>query len=192
MISLFVSFDFKIVTDFDSTVNNVIRNISGFKTAFYKGVTFCASGYCLGIVTLLLLILFKDKLKASLVVINLCISAIINNFILKSIFHRDRPSYMMINESGYSFPSGHSFVALAFYGLLIYFIYESGFSKNIKIVSISFLSLLIVMIGISRIYLGVHYPSDVLAGFIGGAIYLILFIEIVNVLKGVGYEKKKR
>lgn len=192
MISLFVSFDFKIVTDFDSIVSGVIRNVSSVKTAFYKGVTFCASGYCLVIVALLLLILFKDKLKASLVMIDLCVSAIVSNFILKPIFHRDRPSYMMISESGYSFPSSHSFIALAFYGLLIYFIYESGFSKNIKIISISFLSLLIVMIGISRIYLGVHYPSDVLAGFIGGAIYLMLFIEIFNVLKGVGYEKKKR
>ena len=46
MISLFVSFDFKIATDFDSIVSGVIRNVSSVKTAFYKGVTFCASGYC--------------------------------------------------------------------------------------------------------------------------------------------------
>lgn len=96
---------------------------------------------------------------------------------------------MLVQEKGYSFPSGHSFVAVAFYGFLIYLIITSNWNKKVKIVSSLFLTVLILLIGISRIYLGVHYPSDVTAGFIGGTIYLIIFIEII---KGVVYEKKKK
>ena len=75
MISLFVSFNFKIVTDFDSTVSGVIRNVSSVKTAFYKGVTFCASGYCLVIVALLLLIFIISYSKSitSVLIEKLCL-----------------------------------------------------------------------------------------------------------------------
>ena len=86
----------------------------------------------------------------------------------------------MVNENGYSFPSGHSITSMVFYGYLIYLIYRYVDNKNIKVSLIIFLSLLILMIGFSRIYLGVHYTSDVLAGFLISVAYLILFVSIVN------------
>lgn len=66
-------------------------------------------------------------------------------------------------------------VSMAFYGLLIYLIYTNVKNKYLKVILIVLLSLLIVMIGISRIYLGVHYTSDVLAGFLMAISYLIVY-----------------
>ena len=65
--------------------------------------------------------------------------------------------------------------------------YNSNYKSETKFILISLLLVLIIMIGISRIYLGVHYPSDVIGGFVGGLAYLLIFIEII---KGVNYEKK--
>ena len=71
-------------------------------------------------------------------------------------------------------------VSMAFYGLLIYLIYKNVKNKYLKVILIVLLSLLIVMIGISRIYLGVHYTSDVLAGFLIAISYLIVYISFVK------------
>ena len=71
-------------------------------------------------------------------------------------------------------------VSMAFYGYLIYLIYKYIKNKYIKWISIIALSILICFIGISRIYLGVHYTSDVLGGFLVSISYLILFISTVN------------
>ena len=101
--------------------------------------------------------------------------------ILKHILKRPRPTgYRLIEVSGYSFPSGHSMVSMAYYGFLIYLIYKYVKNKYIKWISICILSIFICLIGISRIYLGVHYTSDVLAGFLISITYLIMYIEIVN------------
>lgn len=83
-------------------------------------------------------------------------------------------------KNGYSLPSGHSMVSMAFYGYLIYLIYRHINNKYIKWSLITLLSLLIISIGISRIYLGVHYTSDVLAGFLVAISYLIIYINIIN------------
>ena len=94
---------------------------------------------------------------------------------------RPRPiEFRIIDENGYSFPSGHSMVSAAFYGFLIYLIYKNIKNKYLKWGLITILSLLIIFIGISRIYLGVHYTSDVLAGFLISISYLIIFTSLIK------------
>ena len=73
---------------------------------------------------------------------------------------------------------------------MIYFVYKSNLSCRIKILIISCLSLVIFGIGVSRVYLGVHYPTDVIGGFVGGVIYLICMLKLFYLVKGVDYEKK--
>ena len=127
------------------------------------------------ILTILLTIFTKDKKIAFAIPINLIIVTMLNQ-ILKNIVQRPRPiGYRLIDENGYSFPSGHSMVSAAFYGLIIYFIWKNVKNKKLRNISCILLSFLIVFIGLSRIYLGVHYASDVLGGFIISIAYLIIF-----------------
>jgi membrane-associated phospholipid phosphatase len=85
---------------------------------------------------------------------------------LKAVFRRERPSgYNLIVETGWSFPSGHSMVAMAFFGLMIWFIWTAERERAKRwLLSLAFAAL-IVAVGVSRIYLGVHYASDVIGGF---------------------------
>lgn len=115
------------------------------------------------------------KIKICLIIITII------NQTLKFILQRPRPTeYRIIDETGYSFPSGHSMLSMAFYVFIIYLIYKNVKNKYLKITLITILSLLILMIDISRIYLGVHYTSDVCAGFLISASYLIIYINISN------------
>ena len=153
-------------------VSNYI--ISDKLTPIIKIVTNFGGSIILGLITILILILIKNKKIGLSVLINLC-SVTVLNLVLKSILQRPRPNeYRIINETGYSFPSGHSMISMAFYGFIIYLIYKNIKNKYLKWISIILLSILILMIGFSRIYLGVHYVSDVLAGFLFSISYLIV------------------
>ena len=130
--------------------------------------------------TTILFFLIKDKKIGISIIANLGIVTILNQ-IIKFIMQRPRPTeFRIIEETGYSFPSGHSMVSLAFYGYLIYLIYKYINNKHLKRTLIILLSVLICIIGVSRIYLGVHYTSDVLGGFLISLAYLIIYIELVN------------
>ena len=121
---------------------------------------------------------FKNKKMAIIIVINIFLIGLFNHFI-KEYVQRLRPEYRMMDVAGYSFPSGHSMVSAAFYGFLIYLIYKNVKNKYVKYFSIIGLSLLVILIGISRIYLGVHYTSDVIAGFLISISYLIIFTSVI-------------
>lgn len=157
--------------------------ISDSITPIAKCITNFANAYWLIGLSVFLLIVLKDKKIGIYSSLNLVISAS-TNFVLKQIIQRPRPvGHRLIDEKGYSLPSGHSMVSMAFYGFLIYLIYKNIKNKYVKYISIALLSILIVSIGISRIYLGVHYTSDVISGFLVAISYLIIFEHIINNLK---------
>ena len=183
---LFSIFAYKIVMNKSIYIDNIVYDficdnfMSERMTNVVKILTSLGSALVIIILTIVLFIAIKNKKIAISVVINLIVITILNN-LLKIIFLRPRPDVNnLILESGYSFPSGHSATGMAFYGYLIYLIYKYVNNKKIKIPLIIFLSLIIVAIGLSRIYLGVHYTSDVLGGFLLAIVYLIIFITISN------------
>lgn len=149
-------------------------------TTFAKIITTMGAGYVIIPVCIISVICFWKKKEAKYIVVNL-ITIFFSNQLLKRIIERPRPEgFRIVEELGYSFPSGHSMVSMAFYGLFIYFIYKKVKNKYIKWTSIILLALLIILIGLSRIYLGVHYASDVLAGFLLAVSYLGLFTHVIK------------
>lgn len=103
-------------------------------------------------------------------------------FGLKFLFHRERPAIPLLEAAkGLSFPSGHALFSVTFYGLLIYMIFKtSNMNKELKWSAIVLLMLLILIIGFSRIYLRVHYASDVLAGYCVGFLWLVFAVWALN------------
>ncbi len=154
--------------------------ISDFATPIAKFITNLGGAIFLITLTISLFILIKNRKVGISIFSNLVIVTALNQ-LLKNILQRPRPTeYRIIEETGYSFPSGHSMVSMAFYGYLIYLIYKYVKNKYIKWISIVLFSILICSIGVSRIYLGVHYTSDVLGGFCISISYLVIYISAVK------------
>ena len=171
------------VLDIDRNTYTFIKNnlISDSLTPYIKIFTNLGGSVILILISLIIACFIKNKKISLAIIINLVIIAL-SNEILKLIFQRVRPDTInwLVNEVGYSFPSGHSTVSMAFYGFLIYLIYTNFTNKKYKWILIVFLSMIILFVGISRVYLGVHYLSDVLAGFLFSIMYLIIYVYLYN------------
>lgn len=161
----------------DLVVNNLRSDGLTFIMLFITN--FC-NPIILILLSLVILLICKDKKMGLIIMINLLVSILLN-IIFKGIIQRDRPlEDFLIIESGYSFPSGHSMVSMAYYGLIIYFIYKKIKDKRVRNVLMILIGLLILAIGFSRIYLGVHFASDVIGGFLISIIYLVCVIKLLN------------
>lgn len=168
------------ISTFDSFIyNHVKKLINPNTTNFFKIVTEFGN-YTVMIPIIIIFYLFnKDKSFNKYFTINL-ISVFLSNFIVKSIIRRDRPiDINLIIENGFSFPSGHSMVSFAFYGFIIYYLYHTDLKKPVKYGLMTLLGFIILLIGLSRIYLGVHYASDVIGGFLLAFIYLVIYIKFI-------------
>lgn len=149
-------------------------------TFFMKGITFMGSGLALLLIALLIVLISKDKIFALSIPLNLGMISLLN-YSLKNLICRPRPAgFRLIEETGYSFPSGHSASSFAFYFFLIYLIFRYCKNTKLKISLSVLLSLLVLGIGVSRVYLGVHYISDVIGGFSLASMYLIFYINFIE------------
>lgn len=161
----------------------VVSKMSSGMTVFMKHMSNLGSVYTLVLIALVLLFLtvyYKKGFYGIMVAINLLTVWLVNNG-LKYIFHRERPNILRIVEiTNYSFPSGHAMVSMSFYGFLAYLILKTKNKKWIKLMTVSLMAAIILLIGVSRIYLGVHYFSDVLAGYVFGWIWMIFMIVVVE------------
>lgn len=105
----------------------------------------------------------------------------VTSFLLKDIFSRPRPQgHQLVVEGGFSFPSGHAIIAVALYGMLTYFLVKYFKNKYAKIASGIAGFAVIAAIGVSRIYLGVHWPSDVIGSYIFGGLWIGIIIWLVR------------
>ena len=130
-------------------------------------------------------LLVKKQNWFSIRVITIAISSLVLMLLLKQLFQRKRPlSPLLKAAKGLSFPSGHAIMAVTFYGLLIYILQHSITIDWLKWLIIVLVILLIILIGFSRVYLRVHYASDVAAGFIIGLLWLLLSLAVLKWLEG--------
>ena len=111
----------------------------------------------------------------------IAIGGVLLMFILKQLFNRARPLMPLLEPvQGLSFPSGHALMSMSFYGLLIFLVWENVSNQVSKWILSILLFTFILLIGFSRIYLRLHYFSDVIAGFAAGIIWLSLSIWMIR------------
>ena len=168
-LNIYKFFSENIINDKLTPILKVITHIGGEKIVLVLAV--------------LAIILIKG-LKNKLFLLTGVVGTAGLNIILKHIIQRKRPNInRLIPEEGYSFPSGHSMMSMAFYGMLIFLIFKYVKNTTLKWTLIVILTILLSTIGITRIYLGVHYPSDVIGGFVVSLTYLFILTEIYNKVK---------
>ena len=177
-----------VMTGFSSNFDNAIslffsvHNNVTFTNTFKIIPFICSPKFMIVLnVLLFIFIILKKKYKLLIIVLSSISSVIINNLV-KIIVRRERPDYLrMVMEKSYSFPSGHAMISVLFFGSIIYLVNKYNL-KYKKLITFS-LSTFVLLVGISRIYLGVHYLTDVVGGYLLGFIVLFLIIHL--------FERKK-
>jgi undecaprenyl-diphosphatase len=172
------------ISSFDDAVYKFVSGfISDGMTRLMKFITFLGSEWSISflavMVPALVFILRKKEYyrPGLLMAANIALGALLNQM-LKLVFRRPRPEVLkLVEETGFSFPSGHSMSSLIFFGFAAYLLIRYGKHRGRYLLA-GAIGVLVLLIGLSRIYLGVHYASDVLAGFIIGAGWLIIAVRI--------------
>lgn len=156
-------------------MSDILTNILIFITNFGGPI-----GISLICITIFLIPKLRNKLGLP---VSIAVStSFILNIILKLIFARERPDILrLVTENSYSFPSGHAMINMALYTVLIIYAYKSIKSKRIKYPLIILMMILVIAIGFTRIYLGVHYAGDIIGGWLlGFAIGLCVYMLMKN------------
>lgn len=169
---------------FDFVVFDKISGLVGPKmTSFIRVITFFGNHMFLIPANLILVIFFLIRKHRwySIKVPVVALGGVLLMFVLKELFNRPRPLIPLLEPvKGLSFPSGHAMMSVSFYGLLIYLVWENVQNRAAKWSLTIFLVLFILLIGFSRIYLRLHYFSDVIAGFSAGIIWLTVSLWTVR------------
>ena len=146
---------------------------------------FASSGFLAAAYSALIIFyLLKRNYKRSIEISIIGIAGFLINRVMKLLFHRVRPAHPLIHPlTDYSFPSGHATSGIIFYGLVAYLVCKSNIKRIYKYIISAALILFSLIIGCSRIYLRMHYPSDVIGGFCVGAGWLAIAIGVLEYLE---------
>lgn len=176
-----------VLSKYDSAVTDYITSYrSPPRNKFMQFITEVGdfNGYVImtTLSTIIFYFLFRNWRYVFEILFVLIVSGL-SNVALKQVINRARPdAEHLVSVASLSYPSGHAMSAISFYGFLIYLIYNLRLNRWLKTGLIIIFSLLILAIGISRIYLGVHYPSDVAGGFIAGFIWVVFCVILFHVI----------
>tara|TARA_R110000868_G_scaffold71637_3_gene209549 strand:- start:504 stop:1232 length:729 start_codon:yes stop_codon:yes gene_type:complete len=178
----------EMLTTYDTAITDyVISYRNPGLTSYFKFMTNIGDvyGYLIVLAVFLLVSLLVFKRWKYVVQATLVLAlATISNMMLKRFIDRARPSIEhLVSVETLSYPSGHAMSAMAFYGFLIFLVTKFNINKVMKYVLILVLITLILSIGISRIYLGVHFPSDIAGGFIAGLIWVVFCVLLFNLIE---------
>ncbi len=177
-----LGFGISVIHPADAAISVAVASLrSPLMTNILTVLTYLASPAALVFFSLLLILMIREQKYWTPILANLSISVFLN-LGLKDVFMRVRPTEIsqLVVETNFSFPSGHAMAAMCFYGFIIYLIARSPRLARFRRPLSSALGALIALIGFSRVYLGVHYTGDVLAGYAIGAAYLITFTSFVS------------
>ena len=168
---------------FDTVVREYIYSLRGEGlTAFFTRVTYLGNWQAITLICCLFLLLPGVRHSFGIPLSATALTAALIQRVLKVSFHRARPDLTLhlITQGGYSFPSGHSFSVLIFYGTVIFLCRRNLKDKTAANAITALLSCLILLIGFSRVYLGVHYPTDVLGGWsLGLSVLMVISSRIL-------------
>jgi undecaprenyl-diphosphatase len=171
-------------TNFDERAFRMIQPyISDTNTRIMNFITFFATHTFLLPANIILgaYFIFRKHRWYSIRIPVVAASSYIVMALLKLFFSRPRPADPVFQAAaGFSFPSGHAMSAMTFYGLLIYIVWKNVERRSLKWLLTIVLAVIILLIGFSRVYLRVHYASDVLAGFSMGLVWLVLSLWVME------------
>lgn len=184
----------------DNFDNRVTDYVTSFRTPglnqFFQFVTDLGDVYAYLIATTIAAIFFFFKLRNKKFIFQLLgvlILSALANIALKKAFDRARPTieHMVVVET-LSYPSGHAMSAMAFYGFLTYLVFQIKMNKFLRVFLAVLFSALIFFIGLSRVYLGVHFPSDVVGGFVAGLIWVAFCVILFNIIDLLRQRRMRR
>ena len=183
------------LSSFDSIMINAIQGLeTSWLTTIMKFFTWIGSGLVVGAITIIVFVLlyfvFKYRYQGFLLLV-VIVGTVSFNHLLKMYFKRERPViHRILEANGYSFPSGHTMMAFSLYVIIAYIAWRNVETRFGKLLLILFATFMTIMIGTSRIYLGVHFPSDVVGGLMASGFWVTIAVTVYSYyLERSGKEK---
>jgi undecaprenyl-diphosphatase len=167
--------------NFDSYITSFVQSMEAPAiTTIMKFFTYIGAGLPIVIIAVFALIILYfvlDHRRELILFVTAIVGSALLNVLLKLLFHRARPNlHRIIEVTGFSFPSGHAMAAFSLYATLIFLLRNNVSSGYSRVLLLLIGSTVIAAIGLSRIYLGVHYPSDVIAGYLASGFWVFISI----------------
>lgn len=180
---------------FDTSIINFVQGMeASWLTTTLKTFTWIGSGYVVVPITLIaffLLYFVYQRRGQAFLFVTVIIVTVSSNELLKKYFKRERPEiYRIIDAGGLSFPSGHTMMAVSLYAIVAYVLWRNLKSLGHRVLLILFTIFMMMMIAVSRIYLGVHYPSDIIGGLAASLFLVTIMITVFEFIQNKKGQKQ--